>query len=138
MEIDISDWITLYNEYNNDRYSPESGDRKFVAFTGVAPQVCEYIFTKYVDPLYMPSRFRLLLVLHFLKTGCTENLGCSRFGISRPTYRSYLWETIDYLDLYMDEIKFSNRFEALPRPDSICSDVTLIVDATECAIDRPA
>jgi len=138
MQLDIEPWETLYNVYNLDRYSAAETHRKFTAFTGVVPCVAEIIFQRYYDVDHLPNRSRLLLVLFYLKTAPTENVGAAKFGLTRTTYRIRLWDTLEYLDNTMDEIHLNGRFEPYYATEGVFRNVTLIVDATECAIDRPS
>jgi len=135
--MDLTPWIKLYNKYCKNKYSSGENDRKFVAFTGVSPQVAEKVFQKYKKRIFLQSRLRLFIVLHFLKLYQTEEVSSAFFGYSRPTYRKYLWQTLYYLDFCMNEIQLENRFQPCVCENSLFEDVSLVVDATECAIDRP-
>jgi len=45
-----------------------------------------------------------------MKTMPTEDEGSTNFQITRKTYRKYVWETLFYLENFMDEIRIENRF----------------------------
>jgi len=106
-------WISLYEKYKRVKYSDCEGDRKFAAWTGVVPQVAEKIFQKYNHPQFLPTGTRLLIVLYFLKHMPTEDEASAEFEISsRTTYRKYLWESIEYLDYIMDEVRLDERFSS--------------------------
>lgn len=77
-EIDVSEWINLYNKYSNNSYSNAENDRKFMALVGVAPQICEAVFLKYERRPHLENRFRLFLVLMYLKLNPTEDDASSR------------------------------------------------------------
>ncbi|HYN44830.1 MAG TPA: transposase family protein [Candidatus Limnocylindrales bacterium] len=136
MEIDVSEWINLYNKYCHN-YSSSENDRKFASLTGTVPQVAETIFLKYGNHILLQNRTRLLIVLNFLKNSPTEDQGASLFELSRTTYRKYLWDTLLYLDFIMDEVHMKDRFMPFVPENGLFENVTLVVDATECAIDRP-
>ena len=144
----ISCWISLYNTYCKDSYSPIENDRKFVSHFGIPPQVAETCFIEYFHPEFLPMRVRLLMVLHFLKCYATEDVASSFIGISRPTYRSRIWATLNYLFLSNREISLDRRFDPAPLPGTLLCLFNLLkgifgncfmaVDVTECAIERPA
>jgi hypothetical protein len=136
--MDISCWVALYNKYAH-RYSASEKYRKFVSFAGVIPQVAETIFLKYAtigknSPL--EDRLRLFILLHFLKNDPTEDRGATIFRITRNTYRKRLWSSIYYLHFVMEEISIESRFLPFVPRSGIFEGVTIIVDATECPIDR--
>jgi hypothetical protein len=134
----IRPWANLYYYYKGLKYSPAEDDRKFKAWTGVCPQVAEVLFQKYYDPKGLPDRTRLLIVLHFMKVMPSIDEGASTFKIaSRTTYSKYLWDTVEYLDDNMTEIDISNRFFPYRPNEGIFENVSLIIDGTDCPIDRP-
>lgn len=94
------------------RCSPCEDFRQFRAWVGVTPDVVEMIYQKYYHPVLL-TRSRLLLVLNWLKTVTSQDEGSSSFQISRPTYRKYLWETIDYLDASMTEVNFNTKLKLI-------------------------
>jgi hypothetical protein len=135
----IKPWASLYLHYKGIKYSSAEEDRKFKAWTGVAPQVAEIIFRKYHDDEGLPDRSRLLIVLNFLKVMPTEDEGASSFKLnSRKTYRNYLWKAVEYLDNNMTEIDINDRFHPTIPNSGIFENVSLIVDGTDCSIDRPS
>jgi hypothetical protein len=77
-EVDVSEWINLYNKYSNNTYSSSENDRKFTALTGVPLQVAEFIYIKYRRDPHLSNRFRLFLVLIYLKLNPVEDVACSR------------------------------------------------------------
>jgi hypothetical protein len=106
----INPWYQLYYKYKGISYSNAEDDRKFKAWTGVAPSVAEYIFKKYYDQVFLSSRTSLLILLHYLKNAPTEDEGSAEFLIkSRTTYRMHLMNALSYLDDAMDEIKLEDR-----------------------------
>jgi len=118
-------------------YSDSENHRSFKAWTGVLPNVAEKIFIKYHNEEFLPNRTRLLIVLNYMKTMPTEDEGSSHFQITRKTYRKYLWETLFYLEQIMDEIRIENRFlDSYPKC-GIFQNISLIVDGTDCPINRP-
>jgi len=130
-------WINLYEFYKGVKYSSCEDHRKFRAWTGVHPLVAEKIFSLYQNEC-LPDRTRLLIVLHFLKDMPTEDSGADQFHLgSRNTYRRYLWQSMEYLDYRMNEIKLENRLLPYIPKVGIFAGVSLIVDGTDCAIDRP-
>jgi hypothetical protein len=129
-------WIRLFNKYSHN-YSSAENDRKFKSFAGVPPEVAETTFEKYFDLKNMPIRDYLFIVLHYLKNVPTEERGCQIFKISKPTYQKRLWDTLFYLDLVMDEIHIDERFIPFFPTKGPFANATLVVDATDCAIDRP-
>jgi hypothetical protein len=136
--MDVSRWIKLYNTYGHS-YSSKEGNRKFCSFAGVSPEVAETIYSKYStigkhSALY--DRFRLLIVLHFLKTAPTEDLGSTTFKMARNTYRKLLWCAINYLNSVMTEINIEDRYDPFVPSSGIFKNVCIIVDGTECPIDR--
>lgn len=109
--IELLPWINLFKLYKQVNYSEAENHRKFRDWTGVHPIVAEKIFTQYVDVSCLPNRTRLLIVLHFLKKMPTEDEGATQFQLgSRTTYRKYLWDSLNYLDYYMNEIKIEDRY----------------------------
>lgn len=99
----IQPWLTIYQNYKGVPCSPTDDYRQFRSWVGLSPDVAEMIYYKYPHPVLL-SRERLLLVLNWLKCMPSQNEGSSSFHLSRPTYRKYLWETINYLDLAMKEV----------------------------------
>jgi len=130
-------WINLYKRYCGI-FSPEDEDRCFRAFTGVAIEVAEAIYIKCCHEIHLSSRTVLLLVLNFLKTYDTQDNSCRRFGMTRKTYRKYLWGAIDYLDAVMTEISLENRFEDFIPTTGLFKDISIVVDGTECPIVKPS
>ncbi len=135
-EISIKHWIVLFNRYSH-RYRDSENDRKFKSFTGVAPQVAETIFQKYQDRDKLRHRKWLLLVLHYLKNAPTQDTGAQIFKISRPTYRKKLWETLLFLDVIMEEVQLEHRFFPFFPKSGPFENMCLVVDGTDCPIDRP-
>jgi hypothetical protein len=66
----------LYENYNGIPYSKAEDHRKFKAWVGVDPIVCEKIFSKYQNKC-LPNRSRLLIVLFYLKHMPTEDEGAA-------------------------------------------------------------
>jgi hypothetical protein len=120
------------------KYSANEEHRKFKAWTGVTPTVAESIFQKYFNPIGLPDRSRVLIVLQFLKSMSTEDEGAAEFKLSRKTYRKYLWSAIEYLNESMNEIDISRRYSSLVPKTGVFANVSLIVDSTDCPIDRPS
>jgi len=116
-----------------------AGDhRAFRAFTGVHPMVAEKIFMKYYHWFYLPDRSKLLMVLHYLKDMPSEDNACFTFKLgSRNTYRKWLWRVLYYLDHVMTEISYEKRFNDFVPTHGVFKGVSLIVDGTECPLDRP-
>jgi hypothetical protein len=135
--MEILPWANLYKFYKHMNYSPAEDHRAFKAWTGVHPLVAEEIFNKYQHPC-LPDRTRVLIVLHFLKDMPSEDEGASSFRITRKTYRKYLWEAVEYLDFTMHEINIEQRFSPYIPSSGIFKNVSLIVDGTDCAVDRPS
>jgi hypothetical protein len=140
MSLFIQPWVILYEKYVGKKYSAAEEDRRFTAFAGVTPIVAETIYSKYAtagrsSPLY--SRFKLLVVLHFLKVYPTEERGAQTFKFgSRNTYRKTLWRALIYLNDVMTEISIEDRyFPFVPRGGAF-KNVCMVVDGTECPIDR--
>lgn len=100
----VQPWLDLYFYYKNVSCSTCEDYRQFRAWVGVSPDVAELIYKKYLHPLL--PRDRLLLLLNWLKAMPSQDEGSSSFRLSRPTYRKYLWETLDYLNLSMTEVFF--------------------------------
>jgi hypothetical protein len=131
-------WANLYYLYKGAKYSSGENDRKFKSWTGVSPEVAEIIFQKYKDQQGLPDRTRLLIVLNFLKNMPSEDDGSSTFKLnSRTTYRKYLWSGVEYLYQNMTEIEIHDRYNPTIPSYGIFKDVSMIVDATDCPIDRP-
>jgi len=138
MEITWLPWTNLYEHYKGIKCCAAENHRKFKSWTGVHPEVAEFIFNKYQDAQCLPNRTRLLVVLHFLKDMPSEDEGSSRFKISsRNTYRKFLWETIHYLDYAMNEINLEDRFLDHVPSAGIFAGISLVVDGTDCPVDRP-
>jgi len=134
----ITPWRELFQFYFGVPYSPVENDRQFRSFTGVAPQVAEKIYQKYSHPVHLNNRSKLFVVLHFLKDMPTEDVGRAAFKLkSRNTYRKWLWSTLGYLDWVMDEIRLEDRFKGPVATSGPFQNITLIVDGTDCPIDRP-
>ncbi len=108
MEI-LQPWINLYKFYKKKSYPADENHRAFRAWTGTHPFVAEKIFRKYKNYSFLPNRSRILIVLNYLKTMPTEE-GSSQFGISRKTYRKYVWQSLFYLEYIMTEINTDNRY----------------------------
>lgn len=136
-KINISHWIRLFN-YFAHKYCNSENDRKFKSFTGVSPEVAEVIFSRYCDNKQLKFRKHLLIVLHYLKNVPTQDFGSQIFKISRPTYRKILWNTLLYLDVVMDEVKIEERFFPFVPAEGPFSDISLVIDGTDCPIDRPS
>jgi len=139
-DIRLLPWKILWKKYKGTNYSSSESHRKFRAWTGVHPYVAEYIFDKYQTILDgpLPNRSVLLITLHYLKDMPSEDEGSSRFKISsRNTYRKYLWNAVDYLNIVMNEIKIENRLLSHVPSVGIFAGISLVVDATDCPIDRP-
>ena len=110
MELDFySSWSYLYKCCFNDNYSSVDNYRKFTSKFGVVPQVAEQIFLKYAS-VHLPSRLRLMIVLHYLKVYPTEDIGSSLLGFCRETYRKLVRDSINYLSLQMNEVLLESRF----------------------------
>ena len=87
--------------------------------------------------IFLNNSSRLFITLHFLKNAPTEDLGAATFKMTRNTYRKYLWSTLMYLNLVMEEIHIENRFfPFIPQEGHMFENVAIIVDGTECPIDR--
>jgi len=136
----MSEWIALHEHYHSGtKCSRAENDRRFNAFAGCAPEVAECIYLKYQHPVSLPTRNILLMVLHFLKDNPSEDNAAARFGIgSRNTYRKYVWNAIEYLDYIMDEIRLDSRFSGIVPQTGIFANIALVVDGTDCPIDRPS
>jgi len=100
-------WLDLYFHLKKTACGRSEDFRRFKAWLGCSPDVCEMIFTRYQDDFYMPLRLNLAFVLYFLKHNPTEDEGSSHFGVSRPTWRRKVWETLNYLDCTMCEVSIS-------------------------------
>ena len=100
----IRPWLNLYLKYKRVLWSSTDDFRQFKAWLGVAPEVAEMIFVRYQDQKGLPHRARLALVLHFLKHMLGQQEAASLFLITPPTYRKYLWTSLNYLDRTMDEV----------------------------------
>lgn len=138
MDWNLKPWAILYYYYKGIKYSGSENDRRFRAWTGVCPDVAEYIFKKYVDEDNLPDRTRVLIVLNFMKNMPTEDEGATAFRIgSRTTYWNYLWKAIVYLNDNMTEIDIEERFYPSYPKSGIFENITLIVDGTDCPVDRP-
>jgi len=138
VENSIKPWANLYFHYKRIPYNPSENHRKFKSWTGVDPHIAELIFLKYFHRKHLPNRSRLLIVLHFLKTMPTEDEGASQFKIkSRTTYRKQLWQSINYLDYIMEEVDIQKRLIPYVPSRGIFANVSLIVDATDCPVERP-
>jgi len=119
------------------RYSRSENDWAFRAFTGVCPEVAEFVFIKYKHYSELPTRFVLLIVLHFMKTMPSEDNASHVFSICRNTYRDKLWRAITHLNLVMSEINIEERLEDLACSKGIFQNVQIIVDGTDCPIFTP-
>lgn len=97
----VKPWLDLYETYKGVKCGASEDYRRFKAWTGCSPDVCEFIFCKYN---LLPNRTHLLIVLTFLKNMPSEDEGSSNFRICRPTYRKYLWDTLFYLKGSMNEV----------------------------------
>jgi len=132
----VSPWINLFSLYVG-KYSPSENDRVFRAFTGVCPEVAEFVFLKYKHFSELPNRFVLLIVLHFLKTMPNEDIASCMFGICRNTYRDKLWRAVTHLNLVMSEINIEERLEGPVCSTGMFKNVRIIVDGTDCPIFTP-
>lgn len=104
-ELQISQpWLDLYKQIKGVRCSPTEDFRQFKAWVGVVPVVAEMIFIKYSHEFFLTKRKHLALLLNFLKNMPSQENGAADFGMTRPTYRKYLWRTLDYLYLEMKEV----------------------------------
>lgn len=105
LETDIvGPWLDLYFQFKGVRSTSTEDYRAFKAWVGVSPDVAEMIFCKYFASRSDKARFCLALTLNFLKCMPTQDEGAANFKISRPTYRKYLWRTIDFLNQSMNEV----------------------------------
>jgi len=129
-------WKNLYRMFKGVRYSSGENHRSFRAWTGCSPFVCEKIFRKYQNRNYLPNRSRLIIALNYMKVMPTEDEGASSFK-TRKTYRKYVWDALFYLEYFMNEINIDYRFLDPVASSGVFSDITLIVDGTDCPINRP-
>jgi hypothetical protein len=109
-ELILLPWKNLYRRYKGVRYYAGENHRSFRAWTGVSPFVAEKIFRKYQNDNYLRDRSRVLIVLNYMKCMPTEDEGSSAFKLTRTTYRKYLWNSLYYLELFMNEINIDNRY----------------------------
>jgi len=78
------------------------------------------------------------VVLYFMKHMPSEDEGSSNFHIrSRKTYRKLLWDSINYLDFIMEEVKMKDRFSGTFATQGPFAGVTLVADGSDCPVDRP-
>lgn len=117
------------------KWSESEDCRHFRSFFGIHPEVAEVIIRRYGSE-YL-NRFNLLIVLHYLKVYPTDVIGSHLFKLSRPTYRKYLWNTINYLHSVMDEINMENRFVGHIPSLGLFKNIALVVDGTDIPIERP-
>jgi len=102
----ILPWLNLYHNVFGVRCSPTDDFRQFKAWLGVAPDVAEMVWQKYADGVFLKKRIHLAVVLNFLKSMPNQNTAAASFRITPPTYRKYLWGTINYLNAVMNEVCF--------------------------------
>jgi hypothetical protein len=133
--MDISPWITLFETYVGS-FSYCENYRSFRAHFGVHPEVAELLYVLYGNNFL--NRVDILILLHFLKVYPTEDRGSRLFNFgSRNTYRGRLWRVVDYLDSIMSEIDLNNRFDGEIAKYGLFEDIALVVDGTDCPIERP-
>jgi len=138
MSVVLLPWINLFHYYKGIEYNPIDNHRKYKSWVGMDPFDAETVFTKYFHNHFLSERSHLLIVLHFLKTMPTEDEGASEFKVkTRTTYRKRLWSTLYYLDYIMNEVNLENRFSPFVPRNGVFSHITLIIDGTECPIERP-
>jgi len=129
-------WVILFEHFFG-HYTSYENERAFRSETGVHPEVAECIFSRYGDPVAL-TRKTLLIVLHYLKHYPTEDCGSRIFKFKcRATYRNHLWNAIDYLDNAMGEIYLGRRFEGFIPTHGLFANIALVVDGTDCPIQRP-
>lgn len=97
-------WIVLYTKFIG-KYSPAESDRVFKAHLGVDPIIAEFIYQKYYSQIFLPTRFNLMIVLHFLKRYPVEDDGAARFKLTRKTYIIIIIIIID-----SDSCNYQNTF----------------------------
>ena len=96
-------WINLFSIHFG-QYSSVEEDRAFRAYCGVVPQIAEAIFLRYYHPIGLKDRTQVLMLLHYLKTYPTEEIGSRYFKITRKTYRKRVSLSLAYLDAVMNEV----------------------------------
>jgi Mg2+ and Co2+ transporter CorA len=132
--MELTPWRRLFSVYIGP-YSSSENDRSFRAHFGVHPQIAEHVFLRYQSEHL--TRFRLMIVLHFLKVYPTQDTASNLFKLSRPIYRKILWSTVKYLDSVMLEISLDNRFEGFVPTNGLFKDIALVVDGTDIPIEKP-
>jgi len=81
---------------------------------------------------------RLMIMLHYLKVYPAESNAYKLFRYkTRTTYRKHLWETLYFLDSMMKEVYLAKRFEGPVAEQGLFEGITLVIDGTDCPIERP-
>lgn len=97
-------WLDLYKELKSVRCSPTDDYRQFKSWLGVAPVVAEMVWIKYSHSLFLSKRIHLAIALNYLKCMPCQQVAAADFHITAPTYRKYLWKTLEHLDQSMTEV----------------------------------
>jgi len=134
LTMDLIPFKIIFEHYIG-KWSEVEDFRYFRSFFGIHPEVACVIMKRYGSE-YL-NRFNLLIVLHYLKVYPTDVVGSFLFKLSRPTYRKYLWNTINYLNEVMCEIDIENRFNGHVPSIGLFKDIALVVDGTDIPIERP-
>ena len=130
-------WINLYELYVGS-FSKVDNDRAFRAFTGTSPEVAERIFRSYSHPKFL-TRTKLFMVLNYLKDYPSEDNASRQFNFkTRTTYRKHVAETLEYLNYVMVEIDLESRFDDPSADNGIFRNISVVIDGTECPIDKPS
>lgn len=134
--MDTSAWVTLFTFYFGHNSSTEN-ERDFRDATGVHPEVAEAIYLKYSHSTKL-NRFKLFVVLHYLKKNPTQDTGSKIFKFKiRKTNRKVLNTAVNYLFNVMDVVNLEDRFQGPIASCGLFRGIALVVDGTDCPIDRP-
>jgi hypothetical protein len=107
--------------------------RRWLALFGVPPELCCYLYS-FLTPKY--SRREMLFTLHFLtRYEISEQAAC-RWRVSEKTLRKKIWGILFIWEENLNLCNLEDRFEQ-PRLNGLFSTSLLIVDGTECPIERP-
>lgn len=82
--------------YNSDK-SEAAGLRKFRAFFGISPKLCEIIWCQIEDKPFGSKPKHLLWSMLFLKTYSTESINAAIVKADEKTYRSWVWRFVALL-----------------------------------------
>jgi len=104
----------------------------FYSHTGVSAETILFLWFL-VSRVELPFELQpnhLLWTLYFLKQYPTCELAANHWNCDVKTFRLYIWRVISILFNYLEVISLESR--------QIQTQISLVIDATECPIQRPS